>query len=164
MKNKLHMGRGGVGKIPVLGFRERGGRSIAFPVEGTTMKRLHAEVHAHVERGSTLCTDEYAGYNGLDLHYERSTVNHGRGFYVDDEDDIEGHGHVNSVESMWALFRRSIRGTWHKVSSKHLARYCNEVTFRPNGGSAKEPVWNRMQVIAVLMFRTRITYKQLVAG
>ena len=35
---------------------------------------------------------------------------------------------------MWAVLKRSIYGTWHHVSVKHLGRYVNEATFRLNDG------------------------------
>src|SRR3981081_2751637 len=59
---KLHAGRGAVGKTPVLGMRERGGRTKATVVVGTDAEALHAEIHTNVEAGSTLHTDEHAGY------------------------------------------------------------------------------------------------------
>ena len=75
-------GRGPSGKQPVLGMRERGGKSIAKPVDGTDMATLHQEISKHVESGSTVYTDEHKGYNSLNADYERGTVNHGSGEYV----------------------------------------------------------------------------------
>ncbi len=44
---KLNMGRGTVGKQAVLGLRERGGRSIAMLIEGTSKATLHREIAKH---------------------------------------------------------------------------------------------------------------------
>ena len=38
---------------------------------------------------------------------------------------------------MWAVLKRSIYGTWHHVSGKHLSRYVNEATFRLNEGNVQ---------------------------
>ena len=78
---KLHNGRGPVGKTPVLGMRERGGKSIAQPIAGTDSKTLRATIEQHVEPGSTVYTDEHRGYNAL-AGYGRGTVNHGAKEYV----------------------------------------------------------------------------------
>ncbi len=53
-KKKHLSGRGTVGKRPAIGMRERGGRTIAKPVEGTGSADLHAEIEQHVERRSTI--------------------------------------------------------------------------------------------------------------
>lgn len=89
---------GAVGKIPVLGLRERGsGHSFAVPVENTERAALAREIEAHVRRGSELHTDEHSGYDGTPGYFRR-TVNHSRGNYV-----APGNVHCNSVESMWAV-------------------------------------------------------------
>lgn len=46
-KDKLKMGRGAVGKTPVLGMREHGGRTIAMPLTGTTMEEIQGQIHAN---------------------------------------------------------------------------------------------------------------------
>ena len=53
---KLKAGRGTVGKIAVLGMRERGkgGRTKAMPVGGTDKMSLQTEIKAAVEAGSML--------------------------------------------------------------------------------------------------------------
>ena len=62
---KLRMGRGAVGKTAVVGLRERGGRTIAFPVENTDKECLQGAVLENVEIGSQIMTDEATGYTGL---------------------------------------------------------------------------------------------------
>jgi len=37
---------------------------------------------------------------------------------------------VNTAENWNALLKRSIVGSFHHVSREHLARYCDEVSFR----------------------------------
>ena len=154
---KLRAGRGAVGKQAVIGLRERGGRSIAMPIEGTDKKTLHAAIESHVEPGSELHTDEHAGYRGLHRFYHRH-VNHGRGEYVG-----AGNIHTNSVESMWALLKRGLYGTWHKASKKHLHRYVNEATFRLNEANVKVHTISRLAAFTESAFHHRLTYRKLIA-
>lgn len=62
---------------------------------------------------------------------------------------------------MWSLFRRSLFGTWHYYSLKHLARYLKEATFRLNPGNVKHHTLNRMGALAARAFCHRITYREL---
>ena len=151
-------GRGTVGKQAVMGMRERGGRSKAMPIEGTSRADLQYEIVKNVKLGSTIYTDEHSGYDGLEAAYKRGTVNHSSGQYVG-ANDI----HVNSAESMWAVLKRGLYGTWHKASVKHLHRYVNEATFRLNEGNVKIHTLDRLAAFARLAFKRRITYEELTA-
>ena len=154
---KLHAGRGPVGKTAVLGMRERGGKSIAQPIASTDGDTLRATIEKHVTPGATVYTDEHRGYNFL-AGYSRGTVNHGAKEYVG-----AGDIHINSVESMWAVLKRSIYGTWHHVSVKHLGRYVNEATFRLNEGNVHRHTLDRLSVFADNAFGARLTYEELTA-
>ena len=154
---KRHDGRGPVGKTPVLGMRERGGRSIAQPITGTDSETLRATIEQHVEQGSTVYTDEHRGYNAL-TGFTRGTVNHGAKEYVG-----AGDIHINSAESMWAVLKRSIYGTWHHVSVKHLNRYVSEATFRLNEGNVQYHTLDRLASFVESAFGSRITYEELTA-
>src|SRR3712207_7159655 len=50
--------------------------------------------------------------------------NHSEGEYV------KGDVHVNSLENIWSLLKRSIIGSFHQVSTKHLDDYLDELEFR----------------------------------
>src|SRR5580692_7268897 len=70
---KLKAGRGTVGKTPVLGMRERGGRTVAMPIAGTDAKTIQAAILQNVEVGSTIHTDEagaYVGVEGLSFEHD----------------------------------------------------------------------------------------------
>ena len=154
---RQHLGRGPVGKTAVLGMRERGGRSKARPISGTDGETLRATIAQHVLPGSAVYTDEHPGYNAL-TGYSRGTVNHGAKEYVG-----AGDIHINSAESMWAVLKRSIYGTWHHVSVKHLGRYVNEATFRLNEGNVQRHTLNRLAAFVESAFGARITYEELIA-
>lgn len=151
-------GRGPSGKQAVLGMRERGGKTVAKLIGGTTKDILHREISRHVEPGSAVYTDELKGYNGLEDAYTRGTVNHSAGEYVG-ANDI----HTNSIESVWAVLKRGLYGTWHKASVKHLHRYVDEATFRLNEGNVKVHTLIRLASFVERAFRHRITYKELIA-
>ncbi len=45
---------------------------------------------------------------------------------------VVGTIHRNTIEGFWSLFKRSIVGSFHKVSAKHLPLYVAEAQFRYN--------------------------------
>ena len=157
---KLKQGRGTVGKTAVVGARERGGKVTAQPVERTDSQTLIGFIETHAEQGSTIYTDDAAAYGALVTifnGYQHDTVKHSAGEYV------RGEVHTNSIESVWALLKRSITGTWHHVSKKHLARYVNEAAFRLNEGNCEVDTLDRMVALASGIGGERLRYKDLVA-
>jgi transposase-like protein len=154
---KLNAGRGMVGKSIVLGIRERGGRTKAMPVQDTSRYVLSRAIHNEVEIGSTIHTDEHGAYVGLGTDYIHETVNHRNGEYV--RDGVT----TNSVESVWALLKRGLYGTYHHASAKHLHRYVNEFTFRLNNGSVNRHTLERLASLMEASFGPRLTYEDLTA-
>ena len=58
--------RGGVGKQPVVGMRERkSGRIKARPIDGTDAAHLKSAVRSEVKPGSTIYTDGHKAYKGM---------------------------------------------------------------------------------------------------
>jgi transposase-like protein len=153
---KLRAGRGTVGKRPVIGMREKGGHTRAKPVGGTNRETLQAAVAEAVERGSVLHTDEAVAYDGM-ADYERHSVNHSAGEYV------RGGVSTNDVESVWAVLKRGLYGTYHHASDKHLARYVNEFAFRLNEGKVGRHSLERMASLVDKSVGARITYRELTA-
>ncbi|HUZ73763.1 MAG TPA: IS1595 family transposase, partial [Stellaceae bacterium] len=45
---KLHAGRGTVGKVPVLAMRERGGKTVAMPIESADKETIHTAIHQRI--------------------------------------------------------------------------------------------------------------------
>lgn len=155
---KLKAGRGSIGKAVVVGMRERGGETRAMVVPSTDRSNLHRAIFDNIKPGSTLHTDEHGGYEGLDgLWFHHHKVNHGAGEYAN------GPVHTNSIESVWALLKRAIYGTWHQVSAKHLSRYVNEVTFRLNAGSVENHTLARLDSFIAAVDGKRLTYARLTA-
>jgi len=152
---KLRSGRGTVGKTPILGMRERGGRTKAKPIERTDAESLQSEIRISVKPGASVHTDEHRGYKGLHDAYAHETVDHTAKEYV------RGHVTTNGIESVWAVLKRGLHGVYHHASDKHLARYVNEFTFRLNDGDVKRHTLERLASLVSASFGPRITYKAL---
>jgi hypothetical protein len=74
---------------------------------------------------SLLATDESRVYGGLD-DYPHEAVNHAAKRYV------VGAVHTNTIEGFWSVFKRSIVGSYHKVSRKYMPLYVAECQFKYN--------------------------------
>lgn len=155
---KLKAGRGTVGKTPVVGLRERDGRTVVMKVANTDRETLHNLIYDNVQVGSTVMTDEHVAYVGLDGPFmNHKTVNHLAGEY-----SRPGGVTTNGVESVWAVLKRSVMGTWHQVSDKHLDRYMNEVAFRLNDGKVQRHTLERLDSFIGAVDGKRLTYKRLI--
>lgn len=150
---KLRAGRGGVGKIAVMGIKERGGRIKAKPLKSTTADSLQGEIKKSVYQGATVYTDDHRAYQGL-LNYNHTAVKHSVGEYVN------GMASTNGIESFWALLKRGFYGIYHKMSVAHLHRYVNEFCFRQNTkDDADESILTRSFYNAN---GRRLTYRELI--
>jgi transposase-like protein len=152
---KFNAGRGAVGKTAVLGMRERGGRTVAVPVESTSSEVVHDEIRLNIEPGSTLHTDEFAAYRGL-AGFTHETINHSASEFV--RDDVT----TNGIESVFAVLKRGVYGTFHHVSPKHLGRYVDEFTFRLNEGNVARHTTQRLASFIDATAGKRLTYRDLI--
>ncbi len=124
---RLNAGRGVVGKTAVVGVKDRETNEIvAQVVQRTDKETLQGFVHASTEPGAVVYTDEARAYIGLDDTYRHGKVNHSAGEYV------KAQAHNNGIESFWSTLKRAHKGTFHKLSPKHLQRYVNEFSERHN--------------------------------
>ena len=114
------------GKIMVVGAIERGGKVIVEKIEATTKAALMPFIHSNVLMGLEIITDELKAYKALKNHYTHNSVSHVKNEYVN------GHIHTNTIENFWSVFKRTVYGTYHTVSPKHIQRYCNESVLRFN--------------------------------
>jgi transposase-like protein len=115
-------------KTYVVGMLEREGDVVTNVAPRVTREALHGLIREHVRGGSTIHTDEFLGYRGIEKYgYRHVTVEHSAGEYARD-----GFAHVNSVEGFWSQLKRMIGGTHIHVSRKHLWKYAKEAEFRFN--------------------------------
>ena len=154
-RKKLKAGRGTVGKVTVLGMRERGGNVKAKVIGGTSANAIESEVKGAVAVGATLCTDEHAAYRGM-LEYRHHVVNHSA------KEFVNGMAHTNGVESVWAVLKRGYNGVYHSFSTKHLQRYVDEFSFRLNEGNVRAHSLKRIDALVKKSVGIRITYKTLI--
>lgn len=154
---RLGLGRGPVGKTPVLGMRERGGRLKAVAVEDVTAEGVQAIIYGNVEYGSHLHTDEAPVYADLDgLFYRHDAINHGQRQYR------RRSVTTNSVESAFAVLKRGIIGVYHHTSKKHLGRYVDEFAFRLNEGNVSRHTIERLDSLVLASAGKRLTYQGLI--
>lgn len=124
-------------------------------VNGDTLREVISE---QVDMPETvLYTDGASAYRkiGKDMaghHW----VDHVRKEYV------RGEVTTNQCESFFAQFKRSLDGTYHAVSRKHLHRYADEFAMRWN--TCKMADADRVQAIVDLTLGRRLTYRPLVSG
>lgn len=152
---KLRAGRGAVGKTAVVGMRDQSGNVFAKPITNTKSATLQGFVREHAPTGSTVVTDNFPAYRGLNGQgYQHITINHSVGEYVKEM------AHTNGIESFWSLLKRGYIGIYHYMSTKHLHRYVNEFSFRHNTSNL-----GTMDFIGATIARMdgkRLTYRGLI--
>ena len=111
----------------MLDILERGGELRTGITPSLSAKNVQTVIRDNVAKGASVMTDEHGSFLGLSGHYRHHCVNHSAGEYV-------RHFclHTNGIESVWALFKRQIVGTYHYLSPKHISRYLGEMTWRFN--------------------------------
>src|SRR5882762_7873840 len=93
-----------------------------------TMSVIEPELLKHISPEATLHTHESAIYYIIGQRHfpgRHCTINHSRTYAI-------GDLHTNTIESAFSLFKKGVYGTFHKVSIKHLGRYCDEFSYRFN--------------------------------
>ena len=152
-KDKQRAGRGPVGKTAVVGAKDRAtGQVAARVVERTDKDTLQGFVKTHAAKGAKVYTDEARAYEGLQ---NRESVKHSVGEYVN------GMAHTNGMESFWSMLKRAHKGTFHKLSAKHLQRYVNEFAGRHN--IREMDTIRQMEHIVAAMVGKRLMYRDLIA-
>ena len=147
---KLNAGRGTVGKAAVVGAKDRfTGMVSARVVERTNKATLQGFVGEQATGTATVYTDEHGAYDGLP---NREAVRHSAGEYV------RGDAHTNGVESFWSMLKRAHKGTFHRLSEKHLQRYVNEFAGRHNVRELDTE--DQMAELVAGMERKRLRYRE----
>jgi transposase-like protein len=115
-------------KTTVIGAIARKGNVVAQVINRMNARDLTGFVDAVVaDDVSLVATDDQRGYLPLRrLGFPHESVNHSAGEYV------RGNVHTAHIDNFWSLLKRSVMGTFHQVSAKHLPLYVNEFAFRYN--------------------------------
>lgn len=148
-------GRGPVGKTAVVGIRDRNTGTVnAEVVTRTDKPTLQGFVLSRTADGATVYTDDHGSYEGLP-NRKHESVRHSVGEYV------RGMAHTNAMVSFWSMLKRAHKGTFHKISPKHLHRYVAEFAGRHNVRPLD--TIEQMVVLARWMSGRRLTYERLIA-
>jgi transposase-like protein len=126
-KHKSLRGKGkGTAKTVIVGAIERKGSVVTRVLESLSAVDLQQFVRETVStKVSLLATDEQVAYKSLG-EYPHQTVMHSAGEYV------VGAVHTQTIEGFWSIFKRSIVGSYHKVSAKYMPLYIAECQFKYN--------------------------------
>jgi transposase-like protein len=148
-------GRSTKTKTPVLSAIQRGG-SVYSQTMGTVSSRNIKWVLNHrVSKEATLNTDTFPAYAEVGKEYKgHNVVDHGVGEYV------SGTAYTNNAEGYFSQLKRSLSGTFHHVSDKHLDRYLAEFDYRYNTRKEKDGL--RMTQAIKKSSGKRLTYKELI--
>lgn len=131
MKNRS---KAGVPKV--LGMVQRGGGAKALVMQKIKAFNTIPLIKSEVEAGSAVMTDSASVYNNKKLaDYNHNAVNHSKKEYA------FGLVHTNSVEGFFSQIKRSIDGTYHRVSPKYLQEYLNEFSFRLTHSRSPVPIF-----------------------
>ena len=151
-KREQLSGRGPAGKVAVVGAKDRTTNQVkAQVVSDTTSETLQGFVMGNVVPGTTIYTDDATAYTHLPNH---ESVKHSVAEYV------RGQVHVNGIESFWSMLKRAHKGTFHRLSPKHLHRYVDEFVGRHN--MRELDTLDQMAMIAKGMEGKRLRYQDLV--
>ena len=125
-KRRQAFGRGPAGKTTVMGAKDRAtNRVTARVIERKDRETMQGFVADHAAPGAKVYTDTAGGYHGM-TGFDHEQVNHNVSEYVRDM------AHTNGVESFWSMLKRAHKGTFHKISPKHLNRYVQEFSGKHN--------------------------------
>lgn len=142
------------GKRIVFGMTERGGELRLHHVPNTLKETVRPIVRSNIAQGSRVHTDEHGMYKWM-RHggYAHALVTHSLGEYV------KGDVTTNSIEGAFSHFKRTMVGTYHKASDKHLDRYLQAFAFRWNRRDMGEG--ERVNDLLRSTKGRRLTYREL---
>jgi transposase-like protein len=112
---------------PIVALVERGGRVRSFHVAHADKDNVATIVADNITRETTLYTDESKLYSDIGIEFAaHETVKHSAFEYV------RGDVHTNTIEGVFSIFKRGMKGVYQHCREKHLHRYLAEFDFRYN--------------------------------
>ncbi len=142
-------------KIPVFGLVEKNGDAAMVVVPDSKGETATPIILQLVNQDTVIVSDGATSFHGLENDFQgHIIVNHAQGEYVN------GPYTTNHIESVFALLKRTIYGTYHNVSGKHLQRYCQESCHRYNTRKLKD---NQRFIYTLQHSEGRLKYDDLIA-
>jgi transposase-like protein len=140
-------------KTPVFGMLNEG-LVYTQVVKNTSGKTLKSIIDSKVKKGSTIVSDGWRAYRGLEKQYKHEVIKHNLGLFK------KGSYHTNGIEGFWGLLKRGIIGMYHFTSEKHLHLYCDEFAYRYNVRKLRD---GEQFNLTLINSDERLSYKQLIA-
>lgn len=146
-----------VGAVEVIDLSDKqvGGRIRMRKISAASSGNLHKFITDNVERGSTIITDGFKGYDHVAGWGYTHRIMHG-------EDSIEVAKQLVHIHRAFSNLKTFINGTYHGVSRKHLQAYLNEYVFRYNRRRLPFESFNALLGIGTM--REAPTYRGLFGG
>ena len=147
-------GRGAEGKTIVAGIKDRrSNRVAAMKIDSVDTDTMQSFLAEHVEYDAKVYTDDARVYRSIS--FERESVRHSLGEYV------KGQAHTNGIESFWSMLKRAYKGTFHKLSPKHLDRYVQEFANKHN--MRESGTLDQMRTTVAGLVGRNLLYRDLIA-
>lgn len=144
----------------VLGMVERdGGRLKLVPIADTKSSIIQPKLEKHISQHvGTIYTDGHPIYVFAVKEKwpgKHKTIDHTKTYGI-------GDVYTNTIENAFSLFKRGVYGTFHKVSKKHLRRYCDEFSYRFNRRKMQPELFE--ETTKNLLNGERLPYRKLTAS
>jgi transposase-like protein len=143
-------------KKKVVTLVERDGRARSFHVANIHANTVRGAIVTHVDRASTLMTDEARVYWAVG----REFAAHGHTLHASRKFG-KGETHSNSAENFFSILKRGVIGTYHHWSAAHLHRYLAEFDFRYS--TRDDSDMDRSDAILRGIVGKRLTYRRTAA-
>lgn len=121
--------------IKAFGMVQRGGSAKAIAIHNAKLVNTIPLIESEVEKGSNVMTDRSMLYKGNLPEYNHNAVNHSAGEWA------FGQIHTNTVEGFFSQIKRSIDGTYHRISPKYLQSYLDEFSWRLTHARSQIPLF-----------------------
>ncbi len=142
-----------------LGLVERGGKLKLIPVGDSKTRIIKPHLEKHIaENVGTIYTDGHPIYVfALKDKFpgKHASIDHNKTYGI-------GEVHANTIENAFSLFKRGLYGSFHRVSRKHLARYCDEFSYRFNRRNEQSKLF--ADTTKNLLNGERLPYQKLTAS
>lgn len=153
---RQHVGKGyRKNKSVVIGAVERGGNVRLKVIKRQNKRHMQSFVKSVVhDDAEAIYTDEAHAYQGVaDGNTRHETVQHKA------EEWVRADVHTNQIEGVWSLLKRSIVGSYHQLSAKHLPAYLDEISFRYNN---RENEYLFCDTLMALLESETMPYQELI--
>lgn len=143
-------------KRAIVSLVERGGQVRSFYAGSAKVEEVSKIVRENISKESRLHTDESMVYRKVGREFaSHERVNHGQKEYA------RGDVTTNTIEGVFSVFKRGMKGVYQHCDERHLHRYLAEFDFRYNNRSALG-VDDQTRAVTALKGVTgkRLTYQQ----